>query len=36
MLSTVLGWCRRKGPHQRSIDAANVNESTDTHNAAIS
>jgi hypothetical protein len=35
MLLTVFGWCRGKGPHPRSIDAANVNESTYTHNADL-
>jgi hypothetical protein len=33
MVLTVFGWCRGKGPHPRSIDAAIVSKSTYTHNA---
>jgi hypothetical protein len=31
--SALFGWCREKGPHPRSIDAANVNEAIYTRNA---
>ena len=31
--SALLGWCREKGPHRRSIDAADASESMYTRNA---